>query len=135
MTIGASNGAVLSKAGAVFGAQSVGVFTSDDYVNLIGDNINSPGRFLDVVVDATNVGVGPGTVTMTIDGKDPASGKYYNLLTSAALNAVATTVLRIGPGLTPIANLTVNQALPGIWRVTATVAVNAVTATIGFGVR
>jgi hypothetical protein len=135
MTIAASNGAILNRAGQLFGAQPVGVFTSDDYYNLDGRTNNGPGRFLDVIIDITSVGAGPGTTVVTIDGKDPASGKYYNLLTSAVLNGVATTVLRVGPGLTAVANTTVNQALPGIWRVTATVAVNAVTATIGFGVR
>ncbi len=60
------------------------------------------------------------TVTFTVEGKDPISGKYYTILTSAAIVAVSTVVLRVYPALVAIANLTVNDVLPDTWRVVAT---------------
>lgn len=59
------------------------------------------------------------TLTVTVEGKDPASGKYYTLLQSAAL-ALATTVLKVFPGATPAANLAANDILPRTWRVIVT---------------
>jgi hypothetical protein len=93
---------------------------------------NDGGRFLDVIIDITNVGAGPGTLTVTIDGQDPASGKWYNLLTSAVLSAVATTVLRVGVGLTPVANQAVSLPVPKVFRVVPTVGVNPIAFTVGF---
>ena len=60
------------------------------------------------------------TVTFTVEGKDPISGKYYTILTSAAIVAVSTVILRVYPALVAIANLTVNDVLPDTWRVVAT---------------
>jgi hypothetical protein len=91
---------------------------------------NDGGRFLDVIIDITNVGAGPGTLTVAIDAQDPASGKWYNLLTSAALSAVATTVLRVGVGITTSATQ-VSLPVPKQLRVVPTVGVNAIAFTIG----
>ena len=76
-------------------------------------------RGLVLTIDMT-VEPGVDTVTFTIQGKDPLSGKYYTILASAALTAVATTVLRVYPGLTAAANLVASDVLPSDWRVTAT---------------
>lgn len=64
-----------------------------------------------VVLDMTVVAASP-SVTLTINGKDPASGKYYNLLTGAAVVAITTNVYRIMPALTAVANKDVNAYLP-----------------------
>jgi hypothetical protein len=98
--------------------------------NIDRSNLNRRG--LQLVIDITALtGTGP-TLTVTIQGKDPTSGKFYTILASAALAAVATTVLRVYPGLTAAANLTANDVLPREWRVVATIAgtTPAVTATI-----
>jgi hypothetical protein len=62
-----------------------------------------------------------GTYTFTIQGKDQVSGSYYPMLTSAAIGAVTTTpvVLRVYPGMTPIANQANGDVLPRVWRVQA----------------
>lgn len=83
------------------------------------ENINWRG--VHVVVDLTAVGGTTPQVIVTIEGKDPRSGNYYTILASGALNAVATTVLRVYPGLTAAANLTANDILPRTWRVKAVV--------------
>ncbi len=79
-------------------------------------------KFVDIVVDVTAATSTP-SVVCTIDGLDPVSGKYYNLLTSAAFTESGvpfTRVLRVGPGLVAASNLTIGYALPGVIRVTMT---------------
>ena len=73
-----------------------------------------------MTIDITAI-VSTPLVTVTIQGKDPISGKYYTILASAALAAAATTVLRVYPGLVAVANLTVNDVMPRHWRVSVTV--------------
>lgn len=67
---------------------------------------------LHVIVDVTVNAGGLGSLTVSIYGKDPASGKKYLLLASAALTAVATTVLRVFAGATAAANLAANDLVP-----------------------
>lgn len=95
------------------------------------DQSNPSCRGVKVVVDISAQGGTP-TTTVKIQGKDKASGKYFDLLTSAALGAVATTVLTLYPGVTTAANVAVSDVLPDTWRVIATVAGStpSVTATI-----
>ena len=72
-----------------------------------------------VIIDVTAASDTP-SVVATIEGKDPASAKWYNLLTAAAVTGTGTTVLRVYPGLTAVANLTATDLLPSIWRVVMT---------------
>lgn len=81
---------------------------SADQVNLSGDSVH-------VIVDVT--AYTSGTLTVSVQGKDPASGKYYTLLSSAALAATGTTVLKVGKGLPATANVSANDLLPLVWRV------------------
>ena len=74
-------------------------------------------RALRVVIDVTAVTATP-LLTVTIDGKDNTSGKFYNLLTSAVIGTVVTTVLTIAPGVTVAANLAVSAPLPDVVRIT-----------------
>lgn len=67
-----------------------------------------------VVVDITDLEAGTPSLTVTIQGIDPASGKNVTLLQSAALSSVATTVLRVGQDLTAAANLTANDLVPEV---------------------
>jgi hypothetical protein len=70
-----------------------------------------------VTVDVTAISGTTPTFTVTIQGKDEISGKYYDILATTALNATGTVVLRVYPGLTASANVTVNDVLPRMWRV------------------
>ena len=55
------------------------------------DQTNHNGRGVKLVIDITAItGVGA-TLTVTVQGKDAASGKYYTILASTALAAAATT--------------------------------------------
>jgi hypothetical protein len=83
------------------------------------------------VVDITAIG-GGATLTVTIEGKDPVSGKYFTLLASSALNATGTTTLTVFPGAPVSANASANATLPRTYRVKYALAVaNSVTATFG----
>lgn len=83
------------------------------------DQLNEHCKGLHLTIDMTAV-PGVQTVTFTIQGKDPISGKYYTILASAAIVAVSTVVLRVYPSLVAAANLVANDVLPRSWRVTAT---------------
>ncbi len=78
---------------------------------------NKPGA--QVIIDVTAVTATP-SVTFKVQGKDPASGKYYDLIESAAITGVGTTVLSIRPGITTTANLAVSNSVPKRIRVVAT---------------
>ena len=65
-----------------------------------------------------------GSITPKIEAYDPASDTYYTLLTGAAINATGQVVLKVGPGITPAANLAVSDFLPAQWRVVLTAGVS-----------
>ena len=98
-----------------------------------GDLDNMSGIGATVVIDITAISGTTPTATFTVEGRDEVSGKYYTILASAALNAVATTVLRIYPGLTAAANVTASSLIPKTFRVTCTITgtTPSVTATVG----
>lgn len=94
---------------------------------------SSAGRGAVVVIDITALtGTSP-TLTVTFEGYDPHSGKYYTILQSAALAAVATTVLRIGAELTAAANTIAKDFVPHSWRIRYTIGgtTPSVTAKVG----
>jgi hypothetical protein len=94
------------------------------------DQININGKGVKVVLDMTNVGTG--SVTLTIQGKDVVSGKYYTLLAGAAVITNSTNVYELYPGLTAVASVSANTTLPRTWRVITTANLaNATTYTVG----
>lgn len=99
--------------------------TSNDFTNDKG------ARGIVVVVDSTVIGTG--SVTLSIQGKDKVSGKYYTLLASAAIVTNVTTAYMVFPGATVTANVSANACLPETYRflVTANNA-NAATYTVGW---
>ena len=95
------------------------------------NNINCRG--VQVGIDITAIAGTSPTLTVKIQGKDAASGKYYDLLTSSALTATGFTLLTLYPGAPSTANVSAPQVLPATWRVIATVGGTgpSVTATVG----
>lgn len=99
--------------------------TSADFQNPVAAGVK-------VVIDLTVNAGGLGSITATIQGKDPLSGKYYTVLASAALTGVATTVLTVYPGIAVSANVSASDVLPRTWRVLVTANnANPVTYTVG----
>lgn len=79
------------------------------------DILNEAGRkYLHLTIDVT-VDPALASITPTIRGKDPVSGKYYDLLVGAAIAATGTVILKIGPALTAAANLVANDFIPRSW--------------------
>jgi hypothetical protein len=95
-----------------------------------GDQLNNGWRGMLVVLDMTVVGTG--SVTLTIQGKDAASGKYYTLLAGAAVVTNVTNVYYLFPGGPVAANVSANMELPRTFRLLVT-ANNANTATYSVG--
>jgi hypothetical protein len=97
------------------------------------DQTNNTGRGVKVVLDMTAVGTG--SVTLTIQGKDTASGKYYTLLAGAAVTTNTTNVYTVYPGAPATANVSANDVLPRTWRVLVTANnVNPASYTVGASV-
>lgn len=80
------------------------------------DQSNTKGKGLHVVIDVTAIVTAP-SITVKIQGKDALSGKYYDILVSAAISTVSTTILKVYPALTAAANSIANDILPKSWRV------------------
>lgn len=113
ITLGNIFDSVSNVAGtALASATRTATVSSSDITNLGGRGVHV---ILDVTVDPSTA-----SVVLTIEGKDPASGKYYTLLTSAAVNSVSTNIYKVYPGLTAASNLTVSDILPKTFRVTVT---------------
>lgn len=88
-------------------------------------------RGLHLIIDATVV-TATQTLTVTVSGVDRVSGKLYTLLASTALAVAGTTVLKVGPNLSQVNNLAVNDYMPPVFRVSVAVA-NGLTATYSIG--
>jgi hypothetical protein len=71
-----------------------------------------------VVLDVTSAGTG--SITLTIEGKDSASGKYYTILAGAAVTTNSTNRYRVGPTLAAAANSVAQDYLPRIFRINVT---------------
>lgn len=82
-------------------------------------DIRSSGfHWLDVVLDMTAVGTG--SVTVTINFKDVASGKYILLLSGAAVATNVTNNYTIGPTVAAVANVSATRSLPDVLQVVMT---------------
>jgi hypothetical protein len=83
------------------------------------DQVNLGFRGLHLIVDATVIAGGE-TVTPKLQGFDSASGKYYDLLVGVAISATGTTVLKLYPSISAVANVAASDVLPAVWRVVLT---------------
>jgi hypothetical protein len=100
--------------------------TTSDLVSGVGatasqnsaDQTNTDARGVKVFVNVSNAGTG--SITATVQAKDPASGTYTTLLASAAIVANGITVLTVYPGLPATTNVSANDILPRQWRVAVT---------------
>src|SRR5215831_18293464 len=79
---------------------------------------NTSARGVKVVLNMTAVGTG--SVTLSIQGRDKASGAYYLLLASLPVTANGPQTFTVYPGLTSAANLIASDVLPATWRIVCT---------------
>ena len=98
--------------------------TSADITNFNGTGIL-------IYFDVT--GVATSDIKCRIEGKDPASGKYYTILESASVTTVSTNVYRVNPDLTAAANTIAKDMIPRTFRFLMTHAnANATTYSVGY---
>jgi hypothetical protein len=74
------------------------------------------------VIDVTAVTATP-SVVITVEGKDPVTGKFWTILTDVAITATGTTFLQVGKDIavvTQLVNIAASQFLPAEYRLTAT---------------
>ncbi len=116
--------ATISEVGFPAQIAQSGTFTSSDI-----RNPNCVG--VKVVLNVTANAGGLGSLVLKVQGKDKASGTYWDILTSSALTAVATTVFTIAPSIVTSAGVAVRDALPATWRITVSGNGNPVSFTIG----
>jgi hypothetical protein len=57
-------------------------------------------------------------LTLHVEGKELASGEFYNILITPLLTTNLLYVIKIYPGLNPIAGFVSNDILPRVWRIT-----------------
>ena len=105
----------IEKGHAILLASAARTATSDTIeingANFEGMSLGSMTN-IDIIIDVTAITATP-SVAVTLQGKDPASGKLYDLLASiVALTAVGTTVLRIGKDVVAAAGVAANTFIP-----------------------
>ena len=135
IAIGAFNGTTTDQLRTNVNTAALVTATGATTTQTGADQTNINGRGLIVVLDMTVNAGGSGSVTLTIQGKDAASGKYYTLLAGAAVVSVVTNVYTVYPGAPVTTNVSANAPLPRTWRVLATANnANATTYTVGASV-
>lgn len=99
----------------------------------VADQTNHNHRGIIVTLDATVNAGSAGSITLSINGKDVLSGKYYLMLAGVAVTTVGTSQYTIYPGLTTAANVTANGILPRTFQIVVTANNgNPVTYSVGY---
>lgn len=104
----------ISVAPLTSAARTAATVTSADFGGDQGGRYKG-GHFIVDVTTFTS-----GTYTPKIQGKDPVSGSYYDVLVGPAINSTGITVLKIYPGINAILNGASSDILPQIWRIVLT---------------
>lgn len=97
---------------ALFPSQARASGTNNDFDDLYSFNA----RAIEAIIDLTAF-VTAASLTMSIDLKDPASGKYINLITGVAIVANGTQRLRVSPDLAAAANSIAQDNAPAVFRI------------------
>ena len=83
------------------------------------------------MLDVTSAGTG--SITVSIEGKDSASGKYYQILAGAAVTTNSINRYRVGALLAAVANSVAQDYLPRTFRIVVTANNgNSVTYSVGY---
>lgn len=99
------------------------------------DLANNFGKTILVIVNVTAI-TGEPSITIKVQGKDPASGAFYDLLSSASITAIGTYVLQVGAGLPETANQSANKPLPKTFRISVTHAnADSITYSVGYSLQ
>ena len=69
-----------------------------------------------LIIDVTAINLTP-TITVSIEGLDEATGKYYTLIESAAITTVSTNTLKVGKNVIESTNISAQDFIPNNIRV------------------
>lgn len=89
-----------------------GSYTADQTVGVSSVSGHGQPEVVAFFIDITDLQADTPSITVSIGMIDIASGKTINILTSALLSTVASTILRIGPELGGSANLVAQDIVP-----------------------
>jgi len=84
-----------------------------------------------VALDVTAV-TASGTLTVLIERKDTASGKYVTLLQGATVSTPSTNIYKVGPYIPAVANSIAQDYLGRIFRITVTANAISMTYSVGY---
>lgn len=96
------------------------------------DIINYNGNGVIIFIDVTAIAATP-SIVVTIQEKDPVSGAYFDVLSSAAIIVTGRTKLSIHPGETVVANVSAAHALARTFRISVVNAdADSITYSVGY---
>jgi len=78
-------------------------------------NVNQRGAH--IIVNVSAIGGAAPSITPKIQGKDPVSGNYYDILVGSAISTTGINVIKVYPGIANSPNAAANDILPRTWRV------------------
>jgi hypothetical protein len=82
-----------------------------------GDPVkNDHWRGCHVIINVTSITATP-LLTPRIQGKDPVSDGWYDVLVGSVISATGMTVLKVYPGIAAVANVAASDLLPSVFRV------------------
>ncbi len=80
-------------------------------------NYNAKG--LHVIVNVTAFAAGASIIPF-IQGKDPVSGTYYDILEGLPITTTGINIIKVFPGISAVVNSSASDVLPRTWRVRVT---------------
>jgi len=94
------------------------LLSAERTVDTNGPDITNPGSGGGVfTIDVSNIAGAAPSIIPTIQGKDPVSGNYYNILVGPSILVQDTVVMRVIPGILDLANFALSEFLPKIFRI------------------
>ena len=82
------------------------------------NQVNSFYRGIKVYIAPGSFGAGASAIVVKVQGFDPVSLNYFDILASASLTASTFATLTVYPGVTASSNVAISDVLPRSWRVT-----------------
>ena len=111
------------------------LITLSDAGNLTASSPDQENAFSRGAIVVANLTILAGNATVKIQGKDKASGQYYDIGAGAVLTGNGTTSLTVYPGGPVTSGISVNSPLPATWRVQTVLSSNGnVSGTVGASV-
>jgi hypothetical protein len=96
------------------------------------DFTNYNARGLHCIINVSALAATP-SIVPTIQGKDPISGTYYNILAGLPITTTGINIIKVYPGISAVVNASASDILPRTWRVAMTHAdADSITYSVGF---